>query len=319
MPAVGRKRKAATTQLNHEDVASWSLTSRCVKQSRYISSRDVQDLSLIETPYGRLTKSFDVRVVSGEPLAIMYCCPFAWLYIVCLKCERMLHFLRAVLQGSPGNVVAYVDATTPGNCLRPDKGRSVNSIFWSIAEFPDWFRVRRCNWWLFANIPETDMHRIEGGSSEVMSKFMDVFWSLEGFNFERLGIKIQNRLVKLQYGFMILDEKAEKEIFGVRGAGATRMCLSCCNVIKTTRPIPAGSPLVPFTEPDRSKWEPNSKELIKAAVDYLDTQRLVLGPNPSETLQKQVGMTHKDCVLVRSRFWGTLDLPQKRYTDWFHD
>ena len=30
-------------------------------------------------------------------------------------------------------------------------------------------------------------------------------------------------------------------------------------------------------------------------------------------------MTHKDCVLVRSRFWDALDLPKKRYTDWFHD
>ena len=161
--------------------------------------------------------------------------------------------------------------------------------------------------------------RIEGGSSELMCKFMDVFWSLEGFNFERLGIQIQARLVKLHYGLMILDEKAEKEIFGARGAGATRMCLSCCNVIKTTRPIPAGSTLVPFTETDRSKWEPNTKELMKAAVDYLDTQRLALGANAFETLHQQLGMTHKDCVLVRSRFWDALDPPQKRYTDWFHD
>ena len=76
---------------------------------------------------------------------------------------------------------------------------------------------------------------------------------------------------------------------------------------------------MPFTETDRSKWEPNTKELMKAAVDYVDIQRLALAPTAFETLQKQLGVTHKDCVLVRSRFWDTLDLPQKRYTDWFHD
>ena len=105
MPRAGKKRKAAITQLNHEDV-SFSLTSRCVKQSRYISTRNVEDFSLIQTPYGQLTKTLHVRGTSGEPLAIKYCCPFAWLYHICLKCELMLHFLLAALQGSPGNVVA---------------------------------------------------------------------------------------------------------------------------------------------------------------------------------------------------------------------
>ena len=145
MPFAGRKRKSATTPLQQEDMASFCLTSRCVKQSRYISGRHVEDLSLMETPYGRLTKSLHVNVTSGEPLVIQYCCPFAWLYLICSKCELMLHFLLAALQGSPGNVVAYVDGTTPGSALRPDAGRTVNNIFWYIAEFPDLFRARRCN------------------------------------------------------------------------------------------------------------------------------------------------------------------------------
>ena len=238
MPCAGKKRKTATTQLQQEYVASWSLTSCCVNQSRYITTSSVEYFSFTQTPYGLLTKILHVRGTSGEPLDIKYCCPFSWLHHICLKCELMLHLLVAALQGSPGNVVVYVDATTPGNPLRPDKGRTVNRIFWSIAEFPDWFRARRCNLLMLANISHSDMIRIEGGDSELMCKFMDVCWSLEGLNFERLGIKIQARLVKLQYGFMILDEKAEKYIFGVRGAGATRMYMSCGNVIKTTRPIP---------------------------------------------------------------------------------
>ena len=98
MPFAGRKRKSAATPLQQEDMASFCLTSRCVKQSRYISGRHVEDLSLTETPYGRLTKSLHVNVTSGEPLVIQYCCPFAWLYLICSKCELMLHFLLAALR-----------------------------------------------------------------------------------------------------------------------------------------------------------------------------------------------------------------------------
>ena len=86
------------------------------------------------------------------------------------------------------------------------------------------------------------------------------------------------------------------------------MCLSCCNVIKTTKPIPPGSNLVLFTEPDEHKWGPNTKELMKAAVEHLDSQRLALTPKLFEERQQQLGMAYKDRVLVLTCFWGTLDI-----------
>ena len=59
-----------------------------------------------------------------------------------------------------------------------------------LAEFPEWFLAKRCYWLIFANIREKDMNHIEGSNSEVICKFMDEFWNMEGYSFERLGIQV---------------------------------------------------------------------------------------------------------------------------------
>ena len=93
----------------------------------------------------------------------------------------------------------------------------------------------------------------------MVCKSMDAFWRLDGLNVERPGIQLKARLAKLHHGFIIFGEKAGHDIFGARGANGVRVCLGGCNAIKTTRPIPARSSLVPFSEPGITKWEPNAK------------------------------------------------------------
>ena len=51
--------------------------------------------------------------------------------------------------------------------------------------------------------------------SALATKIMDVFWSEFGWNFERLGMRINDTHVKFSYGFCVVDEKAEKEILRV--------------------------------------------------------------------------------------------------------
>ena len=103
--------------------------------------------------------------------------------------------------------------------------RSVDSLFWSITCFPDWYRANRSFWYVSAEIPSKTMQTIKGGAGALMLNMLDAFWGDGGRHFERLGILVKSMHIKLAYGFITVDEKAEKETFGVKGASGLRMCM----------------------------------------------------------------------------------------------
>ena len=138
-------------------------------------------------------------------------------------------------------------------------------------------------------------------------------------NFERLGILVKFMHIKLAYGFITVDEKAEKETFGVKGASGLRMCMSCANCVRTDRPIPAGSDLVLYTESDMSKFERRTQANLKADLDELHRQKAMLTKTGFETLEKILGLKYDHCTVLYSNHWPRLNLPAARYTDWFHD
>ena len=93
---------------------------------------------------------------------------------------------------------------------------------------------------------------------------------------ERLGVCVHRRVLKVRSGFITVDEKSRKELFGLKGAGGMRMCASCLNWIRTEKRMPAGSSLVLFSEPDMSKFERSTPALLSAALDHLAEQKGVL-------------------------------------------
>ena len=173
----------------------------------------------------------------------------------------------------------------------------------------------------FAHVPTKEMNKIRGASSAVFLKVLEVFWSKNDdfHNFERTGVMTRGRIFRFKYGFMIVDEKAEKEILGIKGTGGLRCCVSCLNCVRTKRRIRAGSGLVSFTEADMSKFQRNTPEILSAALDYLDEQKGVLSKTKFEELEIQLGIVHADCVLLYSPYREMVNFPAARYTDWFHD
>ena len=57
------------------------------------------------------------------------------------------------------------------------------------------------------------MQTIKGGAGALMLNMMDVFWGDGGMNFERLGILVKFMHTKLAYGFITVDENAEKKTY----------------------------------------------------------------------------------------------------------
>ena len=98
--------------------------------------------------------------------------------------------------------------------MRPNVARAVTGIYWGIADLPDWWRSKRAFWNVFEHVPTAMMHRIKGGPNAVFLRMLQIFWSPDGHNFELLRVLVRGRLIRFTHGFVIADEKAEKEIFG---------------------------------------------------------------------------------------------------------
>ena len=126
-----------------------------------------------------------------------------------------------------------------------------------------------------------------------------------------LVVKASLTIFKFKYGFMIVDEKCEKEVFGVKGAGGVKCCLSCFNCVRTQQPIAAGSGLVAFSEADMSNFERNTPEMLSAALDHLAAQKGVLNKTQFGELEKQLGLVYDSRAMLNPTV--------SRYTDWFHD
>ena len=109
----------------------------------------------VDTPFGSLVSSFDFRPKpTDDPVPIRYINPFALLWWLSqLSCE-FYKFMCYTLPERVGRMIFYTDEVTPGNDKRADKGRAYYAFFWSILEFPDWFRARsELPYFVFAYVP----------------------------------------------------------------------------------------------------------------------------------------------------------------------
>lgn len=305
--------------LLREDDASYSMISRQTGMSHKRVAKEFGRVASQSTPYGPIWKSFDIATDEG-PVKIEYACPFAFLHHACATTPLYDLICSALGSSLQGRIVIYWDETQPGNVLRPDVARSMTGIFWGIADLPDWWRCKAAFWFVFAHVPTKVMQKVKGGSSAVFLKMLQIFWASDNHNMERLGVRCRgSEVMKFKYGFIMVDEKAEKELLGLKGASGMRMCASCLNCVKTEKRIPTGSNLVLFSDPDMGKFEQNTPLLVSAALDHLAAQQGVLNKTRFGALEKALGITYEHCVVLYSGYRSMLNFPNSRYTDWFHD
>ena len=95
----------------------------------------------VETPFGSLVSSLDFSPKpTDDPVPIRYINPFALLWWLSNISLQFFEFMKCTLPTRVGRMVFYADEVTPGNDKRADKGMAYYAFFWSIVEFPDWFR-----------------------------------------------------------------------------------------------------------------------------------------------------------------------------------
>ena len=94
-----------------------------------------------DTPYGPMIKHFEV-INKGRTFCLEYICPYALLFSACRQSALFASFLSGCLAGATASLIFYIDSVTPGNPMRFDSGRSYQALYWTVKEYPGWFRKR---------------------------------------------------------------------------------------------------------------------------------------------------------------------------------
>ena len=140
------------------------------------------------------------------------------------------------MNGGMGRLALYFDEVKPGNASRPAKGRSLQCVYWTLMDLPDWFRTRGYGWFHFGVLTTKNMVALKGGLSALAAHVLKLFYSKDGWNFETVGGRVpctcgQPYLVRAQCAAMLADEKAIKEVWSLKGPSGTKPCVCCKNVV----------------------------------------------------------------------------------------
>ena len=252
---------------------------------------ELQHFSRMQTMYGSVSTCFAMQQLDGTEINIYYNNPFALLHAACTVQPKFATFLLKHLRaGKPPRIVMYADETTPGNVQRPDHGRSYESMLWTFAELPQFFRDRKHGFFKFAHVLSSVVEELEGGMPALLKKMVLTFFDPSGWNFATTGLEIPvpgqpNENVRATFGFFILDERAVKLGLDIKGAAGAKCCgLECLNVCGAQTYPPQGDYFVRYSEPRRSRWHPHTRESFEQVLVELENVK----DSPSELAEMEL-------------------------------
>ena len=259
----------------------------------------LDDLRKLETPYGKLLQSMPTGMKAVPEIEI--CNPFAYLYHLSSIEPSFAKLLCDATEG--GNrqlrIVLYMDSINPGNPLRHDAGRNTECVYWTIVEFPDHVLTSASGWFVFAAIRSTTLQDWPGHYSGFMRKIVELFWPNRlSPNFES-GILVpcidRSLLVRCGLGGFLADEKAHKEVFGLKGAAGTKPCITCQNVIQFVDDAVierSGTFWVGIDEIDNRKLRRCTSDTVYSLVDELRAVHGTVTKSRFARMQQATGINY---------------------------
>lgn len=281
---------------------------------------EIHDVGRERTPHGPVLEHFSLEV-NGQDVKIPYINPHALLYHLFNTNAAFASLVRDYCTDGVATIALYADETKPGNVLRPDVGRSMECIYWTVAEFPSWWRARRCGWMLFTVVLSRTLQQLEGGASALMAKCMKVFWSADGWNLESVGVRMPTGAVfRARFGFFVADEREIKYLWGVRGASGTKPCCSCRNVVgRMELEESLDTYLVHHTWGTPDRFDLHTRQSYEEARGMLEHEARHGTQASLAALSQVLGLCYQPCsVMFDSHLKHFANPADCTYWDWMH-
>ena len=96
--------------------------------------------------------------------------PMALLWLLFKLPASFAELITECMDKSPSGlrIVIFVDEFTPGNVLRPDRGRAMQHVLWAFVDWPEWVLCRATSWLTFGCIRTSLLASLPGGMSNFM-------------------------------------------------------------------------------------------------------------------------------------------------------
>ena len=205
-----------------------------MKRSRGQMTDELRSYSQIETPYGLLIQKLDLPLIDGKVYHWYMANPFALLWWLVQHLVYFRKFFCANVRGEVGKVVLYEDEATPGNKLHWHNPREMLCWYWTLAQFPAWYRSRKHGWFVLGYIKTPILKTVVGGASGMAKQILHFLWSSTKFNFDK-GIFLSYDDVEFKFRArlhcIIVDGLAEKKLCSLKGASGMKCCADCKNVL----------------------------------------------------------------------------------------
>ena len=287
-------------------------------------SRALTDSVTIHTPYGSLMQSVDLPAASGGFHKLWFASPFAFLWILCSRCNDFAKLLKAASVSLVGGLLFYTDEATCGNNLRPDNAGELQCIYWSLAQLPDWFRCRKNGWFVFSYVKTEDQKKIAGGLSGLVKGIMMYLFSQKGFNLA-VGMRLpcgkdQHFFVKFPLLCALQDEKAIKAFNNTKGAAGWKCCHDCKNIMNTKpSKLENHDYLHHYALAVPSQFDRHTTETFYEMVDVLAEVHGKIPPGKFELLEKAYGVSHRpDGILLEKTLRRHYSIIDHTYWDPMH-
>ena len=367
MAPKGRKRKSSFGAVASSSGAMIPHTEAARLQRAFGAAGDLSERGLLAraqqddiefgqswTPYGPLMKELDLEWKDGENMVkVIYLCPRALLYLMCEAAPQFAALLSNIIgvvvfgeawpskeaaeSAQKGRMVIYLDEVRPGNVHRPDIARLYSGIYWSLLEFPEWFRSSQNAWIPLAYVPAKAVEQWGAGHSELMVAIFERLFSQAegGENLALEGVRVPLRqeepraflYASLIFACFHADAAALNDICSAMGAAGVKLCASCINVVGSRRyptpaSIPAGRGFVHFTDHRKSLFKLHTHETIVWVADYLAARAmggpLEISPGAFRDLETEIGFKYRPTGLLWSRFRDVARIPDTLYWDPMH-
>ena len=125
-----------------------------------------------------------------------------------------------------GSQSDFLRSCTTGNILHPDSPREMVNVYWRFKEFPPWYKSRKLGWYAYGFLPSSVVDKACGGLSSICGRVVAGFFG--GQTSLTRGIMLPGRdgnvAVNAVLGFFVMDEKAHKLTWSVKGASGAKCC-----------------------------------------------------------------------------------------------
>lgn len=264
---------------------------------------------------------------AGKTHKLTYVHPIATLEHFCSSCPSFASYIKKSLQkypsspASPWNIIVYSDEVLPGNNLKHDNKRKLQTVYWSFQQFTHSGLSHDYLWFTLATIRSSRAKEM-GGMSVVLAKLLQTFFDEPGgLHITGLNLLLEGEFRTL-WAFistMISDADALKQALEMKGTGGLKLCVCCSNVVCFTSGVAehdsTGS-LVPSSELDLSKMRLHTDQSV---IDILEMLSREEGKPNFKQMQTNLGFNLKKEGLILCQHLRAVYRPISTLMfDWMH-